>query len=1018
MWRPICNNLASTLSHVQAMRSLFRQKASFSCIFFSIFLILVLQRVSMGSGLIENFNGPGTVTTVAPSPGLRVLEQRIGDIDTTGHNCETIVLQTDRTTLGRILFSIPESAIIDEFLATIRLRCDQPSVRLACQIKLPSVQGPDGQAVRIFLSGSPSTTSSRWQSLTVGNIPSVLRSQLPALRAQYGPQISLDGATISGLAVEIPLGIGRCNVSIDTVSVTGLITAAQPKKTATSPPSMLLQQNIQSITKATTTENAGLVRGVLEVDGKPFFPRAIEHRGEPFIKLAQLGFNCVQLYEPASTTLLAEAEQAGVWIICPPPTLPDVDLTEPEKLPTFSDKWNRVLLWDMGRSLSSEDIPNLAEQVRRLRICDRREGRPIIASADSGLREISRHIDMLVAHRAVLGTSLELANYLTWLQQRPRLARPGTPLLATLATEIDSRTASQAALLSGTGSNGLPVDEESLLGAAFTAIAAGSRGILFSSNRSLSGTDPETVTRAAAVQAVNLELETISAWGASGRFTADAETSDPEVRAMVIEASRSRIVLIWRSVQGGQIMARHYRGDIPRQEQPLNILIPGIPEAHRPWEITHSTLRPLQHRRVTGGVSMTLDNFHAAAVILISNDPAATAHIQELVRRNAPTAALLARAQAADAIARTSRLAAELPPKALGHFPVTEMIIEAQQEAQYAEAMIAQDPTNAVKKLERSRAIAGQLERLFWERGVTATGSMVASPLTTSPATLSDHWRMIDALQTTKVGGNLLEGGHMEEINTLSSTGWRHFVRPTDQVKGSVELSGQSPADGQRSLRIFTTAIDSEEAPVVIETPPIWITTPPIYAAAGTLLEIVAQVRVPNPIEGSVDGLLVFDSYGGPALAERVNKTESWRRLVLYRIVPPAQESSDESSIEPPPPLTVTFALTGLGEAQIDSVSIKPLSRGNSGPSVTQITSGNPNFPKPDEILQKQQLQAVPVMTTQPNPTAPTSTWPGMSLEWPKMLPFTAPETTPPRGPSGSTIDPFKRARAVPSKQP
>ncbi len=1016
MWRPICNNLASTLSHVQAMRSLFRQEDSFSCIFFSIFLILVLQRVSMGSGLIENFNGPGTVTTVAPSPGLRVLEQRIGDIDTTGHNCETIVLQTDRTTLCRILFSIPESAIIDEFLATIRLRCDQPSVRLACQIKLPSVQGPDGQAVRIFLSGSPSTTSSRWQSLTVGNIPSVLRSQLPALRAQYGPQISLDGATISGLAVEIPLGIGRCNVSIDTVSVTGLITAAQPKKTATSPPSMLLQQNIQSITKATTTENAGLVRGVLEVDGKPFFPRAIEHRGEPFIKLAQLGFNCVQLYEPASTALLAEAEQAGVWIICPPPTLPDVDLTEPEKLPTFSDKWNRVLLWDMGRSLSSEDIPNLAEQVRRLRICDRREGRPIIASADSGLREISRHIDMLVAHRAVLGTSLELANYLTWLQQRPRLARPGTPLLATLATEIDSRTASQAALLSGTGSNGLPVDEESLLGAAFTAIAAGSRGILFSSNRSLSGTDPETVTRAAAVQAVNLELETISAWGASGRFTADAETSDPEVRAMVIEASRSRIVLIWRSVQGGQIMARHYRGDIPRQEQPLNILIPGLPEAHRPWEITHSTLRPLQHRRVTGGVSMTLDNFHAAAVILISNDPAATAHIQELVRRNAPTAALLARAQAADAIARTSRLAAELPPKALGHFPVTEMIIEAQQEAQYAEAMIAQDPTNAVKKLERSRAIAGQLERLFWERGVTATGSMVASPLTTSPATLSDHWRMIDALQTTKVGGNLLEGGHMEEINTLSSTGWRHFVRPTDQVKGSVELSGQSPADGQRSLRIFTTAIDSEEAPVVIETPPIWITTPPIYAAAGTLLEIVAQVRVPNPIEGSVDGLLVFDSYGGPALAERVNKTESWRRLVLYRIVPPAQENSDESSIEPPPPLTVTFALTGLGEAQIDSVSIKPLSRGNSGPSVTQITSGNPNFPKPDEILQKQQLQAVPVMTTQPNPTAPTSTWPGMSLEWPKMLPFTAPETTPPRGPSGSTIDPFKRARAVSSK--
>ena len=93
-----------------------------------------------------------------------------------------------------------------------------------------------------------------------------------------------------------------------------------------------------------------------------------------------------------------------------------------------------------------------------------------------------------------------------------------------------------------------------------------------------------------------------------------------------------------------------------------------------------------------------MNNFHAAAVILISNDPAATAHVQELVRRNAATAALLARAQAANAIARTSRLAAELPPKALGHFPVTEMIIEAQQEAQYAEALITQDPNHCCQK--------------------------------------------------------------------------------------------------------------------------------------------------------------------------------------------------------------------------------------------------------------------------------------------------------------------------------
>ena len=94
--------------------------------------------------------------------------------------------------------------------------------------------------------------------------------------------------------------------------------------------------------------------------------------------------------------------------------------------------------------------------MRRSRVfpCDSRSGRPLIAAADSGLRTVSRHVDMIVARRTVLGTSLELADYLSWLRERPRLARPGTPFLAALSTEVDSRTARQAAALSGIGGRG------------------------------------------------------------------------------------------------------------------------------------------------------------------------------------------------------------------------------------------------------------------------------------------------------------------------------------------------------------------------------------------------------------------------------------------------------------------------------------------------------------------------------------------------------------------------------------
>jgi len=954
----------------------------------------------------ESFEGPAPRAVVVPAPGLRLLSQQSETGGShAGRSHETIVVEAGQPTLARLLLPVDNAAVIDEFVARIWVRSSHPGARLACRVQLPQARDGRGLPLELFVSGPPADSVDRWQELVIAGLPQRLARQLPALRAEHGTDVSLAAAVITGLAVEIPLGGGRWTVSLDALEVAGAVAVGPP--TAGEPAGLNTaaggNQQLPVPPEAAATA-AGLVRGVLEVAGRPFFPRAVDHNGEPLAALVRLGFNCVRLSEPASADLLAEAASAGIWMICPPPTLPEVDLREPERLPAFSPRWNRVLLWDMGSGLSEADVPRLAEQVRRLRICDRQQGRPVIASADSGLRSVSRHIDMLVARRAVLGTSLELTNYLTWLEQQPRLARPGTPLLASLATEIDARTAEQAALLSGTGSRGLPVDEESLLGAALTTLAAGSRGILFRSHRRLDGNDPETLARAAAVQRVNLELEPITAWAASGRYAADAETSDPEVRAMVVEASRSRMVLVWRAVQGGQVMARHYRGDLPRQDQPLTLLVPGVPEAHRPWEITHGTLRPLEHRRVTGGVSMTLDNFHAAAVVLISGDPAATAHVQAIVRRTSPTAALLARSQAAAAIARSSRLAAELPREAIGQLPVTDMLAEAQQDASRAEAVLQSDPAAAVALLERARAIAGQLERLFWERGVTATGSIVASPLTTSTASLPDHWRLIAALATASAGPDLLAGGQMEQIDLLAENGWRHVVQPSTEIQTGVELSPRQPAAGEKSLRLIAAAADPEQPPLVVETPPLWIETPPVRAAAGTLLEVAAQVWVPQRVQGSVDGLFVFDSYGGPALAERVNQTDSWRRLVLYRVVPPPAEAGGE-----PPPLTVTFALTGLGEARIDSVSIRPLSRTGGGATVRPAVAAPGGFPRPNDLLQQAPSQpAAPPSPTEPEPQ---SAWPGIDLTWPQLLPFTRPDNAPPPGPSGSTVDPFKRAR-------
>jgi hypothetical protein len=549
-------------------------------------------------------------------------------------------------------------------------------------------------------------------------------------------------------------------------------------------------------------------------------------------------------------------------------------------------------------------------------------------------------------------------------------------------------------------------------------VAAGSRGIIFGSTRRIDGDDRESRVRSAAARAMNVKLEVLEPWGAAGRFAASAQASDPEVKAVVLEAARARMVLAWRCVQGSQVVARHYHGDIPNDNAAVTLLVPGVPEAHQAWLVSPGGLRPVRQKRVTGGVSLVLDSFHSTALVLISGDPSVTAHVQERTRHLTPSALASARALAGIVLADGAELLGRLPPSALGHLPAAAMLGEAQKNALEGEAVATTDIATAISKLERAGAIGGQFERLTWERGVVAAGSMVAGPLATSDATLAEHWQFIEALASVQPQGNLLPGGGMERIEDLSGNGWRHFAISVPELRTKVEVSRTDPAAGNASLVIRAEAANPAEPPVVVETPPVWITTPPVSPPSGKLLQIEARVFVPRPVQGSVDGLLVFDSIGGPALAERVAVTPGWRRLVLYRIVP--GEASGE-------PLTVTFALTGLGEARIDDVSIRVVERGGGGvPGTVVSTAPQPtpagSFPKPSELLGPATVPgSLPPAATPSDPTAKSVAplpavpqWPGMNLEWPKMLQFGNSPNTPPPGPGGGKIDPFKRARAQP----
>jgi hypothetical protein len=992
-------------------------------------VLAVGARLVCGADVEDGFESGAPRWALAPSDTAPRLRQHALERDAAhrGAAGERLVIDAAAGTTLRLEMPIGPAAVIDELRAGAWIRANRPGARLALRVALPEfLSAKTGRPVEVLVPGTVSRQADRWESLAVEDVPRGLGRQLAALRAEHGPAGSLANAVATHLVLDLYGGPGRHDIDIDDVTVRGavaVVTAAGGRDPLVTP-AAFTSPAAGPAPAAASAPAPVLARGVLEVAGLPFFPRSLDHNGEPLDAIARLGFNCVRLPAPATADLLAEAQRAGLWVICPPPELPDVDIRDPESVPTFSGRWDRVIFWDMGVGLAEADAESLAERVRRVRTCDPRAGRAVIGGADSGLRSVSRHVDMLVARRTVLGTSLELLDYLAWLRERPRLARPGTPFLAALSTEIDPRAARQAAALAGIGGRGLAVDPESLTLASFAAAAAGSRGILFSSSHRIDGQDRESRARAAAALAMNLRLKLLEPWGAAGRFAAAAVSSDPEVQAVVMEAARARMVLVSRCVQGAQIVARQYHGDVPRQPQPLTLLVPGVPEAHQAWELAPGGLRPLKHKRVTGGISLSLDSFRAHALVLLSGEPAVTAHVQERVRELEPLELSSARGLAEIALADAATLLGRVPPTALGNLPAAAMLAEAREAALAAAS--AADAATAIEALRRAAAIGGQVERLAWERGVLATGSMVASPLSVSDATLPEHWRFIEALAATTPSAALLSGGDMERIEELAAGGWRHFALPQPAVRAGVEIDRTHAAEGKGCLVMRAVPASAEEQPVVVETPPVWVTTPAIRAPAGRLVEIRARVWVPEPIRGSVDGLLVFDSLGGPALAERVAATPAWRRLVLYRIVP--ADLADE-------PLTVTFALTGIGEARIDDVAVHVLERTGAaagtlvaGPAPRDRGAGS--FPAPSELLGGG--GAAPPAETRPGasaaPTvappaaaapqaaaaaapAPSPQWPGMSLEWPSVLPFARPATAPPPGPGGGTIDPFKRAR-------
>ncbi len=855
----------------------------------------------------------------------------------TGRGCEKLNITTGNGSYLYVTHAIGPSRIVDELTTSLWIKSNRSGLQIMARVVLPSSLDPkSGKPLTALVRGDSYNQAGIWQQLRIEKFGQLVERQVRVLRSQFGPNVDARGAYIDLLVLNVYGGQGPTTVWLDDLEITGRVEPMNndlkntiQKVSATSDArdtSPSTGSSLNNIPVGKPARDIKLSGSVLTIDGRPLFPRIIEYQNEPLARLAELGFNAVRLPGPPSAELLAEAEQAGIWLVSPPPVQKAWQASAGEqRFETISPAYDSVLAWSLGQDLAGRELESTLALSKQLRQADRRKSRPVICGPETELRSYSRYVDLLSAYRFPLSSSLEMTDYGTWLRERPRLARPGTPFWTVIQTQPSASLREQWNTLAG-GQISAGLDPDAIRMLVYTTIGAGVRGLEFGSHSPLTATDTESKLRALTLAQLNIELELVEPWAAAGNQVSTADSNDPHVKGVVLQYDRSRLLIVTRMAAGTQYVPQHSDG------KPVSFVVPGVPESHDMLELTAGGVRPLKHKRVTGGTLMTLEDFDTTALVLMTPDPAVVNVISRRLSGVARRAAELQRNLAALTSAQIELVDRQLPARVRDDAATTTTALaNAKKHLDEAERHLSSNDRRAAY-LSANRAMIplGQIKRSQWERAAKSLGSTVASPFVASHGTLPEHWRLVEQLKTSELQENRLAAGDFENLSTMVAAGWRHYQHPQEAIETAVELSPGGMPHGKTCLRLEVTSTVKNGNAMLIETPPLWVTTPAVPVRAGELLCIRGRVRVSTPIRGSVDGLMIVDSLGGEALAERFGETKGWTDFVLYRAAP---RDGD---------FTITFALTGFGEACLDDVTIRPLRAGaamNSAPAAALNTT-------------------------------------------------------------------------------
>jgi hypothetical protein len=845
-----------------------------------------------------------------------------------GQHSEHIQLTAESGTFIHYFYTIKRAPVTDELTASVWVRANRPGLQLMGRLVLPrerDPRSPDTQPTTL-LRGDLYQQAGRWQRLELRSPVKLAREQQQFMRAEFKRDVDFTDAYLDRLVLNVYGGPGLTEVWIDDLEV-GPVVEATPFQTTSRPVDRTGPGALATPRRpGSRVEFKG---DRLEVDGKPFFIRGIRHSDTPLSALRDAGFNTVWFDYRTAPAVLDEASRLGMKVVMSlPVTADDRRLTANDGLAAEINRLlggDGVLFWDLGGGLVEEQKEQVRRAVQVVRAADAQH--PLGIDAWDGLEPYSRTVDLMGSHRWPLMTALELPQYREWLDQRRLLARFGTFTWTWVQTHLPDWYTTLVYDRPGTAGFDEPIgpQPEQVRLLTYLALASGCRGLGFWSDRFLANSH-QGRDRLLGLALLNLELQMLEPALVSARSPRWIDTSIPDVKAAVLRTDQGVLVLPMWLGKGAQF--------VPGQSAAakLTMVVPEVPPNTQPWLISPVKVHALEYQRVLGGTSVTVPQFGLTAAVLFTAENGATGAIVRLedqARRMREKAAYFAHDLAAVELDKAAGVETQL--EQAGHtLPDGKPLMEEARKRLRAcvESYNNRAYGTSYDQAHQSLQAVRILMRAQWEQATKGLDSPVASPYAVSFFTLPRHYQLMEQVKQAAVGPNVLRGGDFELSPDQVAETWTVQEACLDAVEMRALRVAELPKEGKQCLMLEVKPRTPALAPRALERTFLAINSPAVRLQPGTRVKVSGWVRIPQPITGSVDGALFYDSAGGEPLAVRLTGTTGWKQFTLYRWVP-------ASGL-----MNVTLALTGLGTVYFDDIRIEPLQESRPVPGAAG--GGNP----------------------------------------------------------------------------